>query len=340
MSYDDNYGGGQSGHGSSEYDDRRGYHDRRDVEESEGPRRGHGGDDYGDGRRHERGYEGGRLRDDGYDGHGRQEHHGRDQRGYGGNRDVDDYEQGRQEYGRRGESGYEGGRGEEDYRRRHEGYDGAERSRHGEDRGGDNYQQRRQAVDPAEYGGGGRGNDNYYNSQASYGDEPSRGHAGYGSRHGEDDDFQGALSHAKQNSSDEPDLFSAALGYLSGNKQQIADEDDIDESQAINSYKATYGGEGRGQQHGSETLGAGAAIEALKMFTGEGAGQGGMGSQGAGNSQSQLIGMAMAQAATLFDKQSSEGNVVSFYATLTCCSCFITLTFLEFQKEWVKMSLR
>jgi hypothetical protein len=117
------------------------------------------------------------------------------------------------------------------------------------------------------------------------------------------------LSHAKQNSSDEPDLFSAALGYLSGNKQQIADEDDIDESQAINSYKATYGGEGRGQQHGSETLGAGAAIEALKMFTGEGAGQGGMGSQGAGNSQSQLIGMAMAQAATLFDKQSSEGNV-------------------------------
>ena len=51
------------------------------------------------------------------------------------------------------------------------------------------------------------------------------------------------------------------------------------------------------------------SAEALKMFTGGGAGSGGMGSQGGGNSQSQFVGMAMSEASKLFDQQSAQGNV-------------------------------
>ena len=54
-----------------------------------------------------------------------------------------------------------------------------------------------------------------------------------------------------------------------------------------------------------DTTKAAAAMQALKMFNGGGASanQGG---------QSQFIGMAMAQAAKLFDQQSANGNTVRF----------------------------
>jgi hypothetical protein len=49
-------------------------------------------------------------------------------------------------------------------------------------------------------------------------------------------------------------------------------------------------------------------MQALKMFT-SGSGGGSHGSQGGG--QNAFIGMAMAQAAKLFDQQSAQGNTVS-----------------------------
>ena len=105
-------------------------------------------------------------------------------------------------------------------------------------------------------------------------------------------------------------MFSSALGFLQGNKQQIGNSN-LDESQAVKAHQAVYGGGGQGQQHDSQTMGAGAAMQALKMFSGGGAGSGGQGSQGGGNSQNQFIGMAMGQASKLFDQQSASGNVVS-----------------------------
>ena len=57
----------------------------------------------------------------------------------------------------------------------------------------------------------------------------------------------------------------------------------------------------------------GAAMQALKHFTGGGGGQGqggGLGG-GVGGGQNQFVGMAMAQASKLFDQQSAQGNVVS-----------------------------
>lgn len=172
--------------------------------------------------------------------------------------------------------------------------------------------------DQSEYGGGGRGSDNYYNQQSNYNDAPS-GYQQGGSNYQQsgDNEYEGALSHAHQHSSsggsssDESSLFSSALGFLSGNKQKIAQDDDIDESHAINAHQAMYGEGRHQQQHSSETVGTGAAMEALKRFTGGGSGTGGMGSHGGGNSQNQFIGMAMAQASSLFDQQSSQGKVVS-----------------------------
>jgi hypothetical protein len=76
-------------------------------------------------------------------------------------------------------------------------------------------------------------------------------------------------------------------------------------------HQQLYQQGGGGQQHDANSLGAGAAMQALKMFSGGGAGQGGQGSQGGGNSQSQFIGMAMSQASKLFDQQSANGNVQS-----------------------------
>lgn len=154
----------------------------------------------------------------------------------------------------------------------------------------------------AEYGGGGgRGSDNYYNAN------PSESYT--------DDDRSAALSHAQQHGAsadDDSSIFSHALDFLGGNKTAIAAQNDIDEQAAIGAHQAVYGGGEGGQKHSSETMGAGAALQALKMFTGGSGVGGGSGSHGAGgNSQAKLIGMAMGQASKLWEVQSGKGNVVS-----------------------------
>lgn len=208
-------------------------------------------------------------------------------------------------------------------------YDGS----YGRGGGGSDGRQGYGQQDVSEYGGGGRGSDNYYNQQSSN-NETSSGHQGgfdyqSGSNYQQSghDDYQGALSHAQQHSShnggnpEESNIFANALGFLAGNKHNFSNEN-IDEHQAINAHQAMYGESQHHQQkqHGSETVGAGAALQALKLFTGRGAGAGGHGSHGGGNSQNKLIGLAMAQASSLFDKQSKHGKVVSlprfFHLTL------------------------
>jgi hypothetical protein len=67
------------------------------------------------------------------------------------------------------------------------------------------------------------------------------------------------------------------------------------------------------EQATSSSLGSAAALEALKLFTsGSGSGDDKTKTQSpSDNSQSAFIGLAMAQAAKLFDKQASEGNVAA-----------------------------
>ena len=123
------------------------------------------------------------------------------------------------------------------------------------------------------------------------------------------------MHHAQQqhssSSTNDSSLFSSALGLLSGNKQSLADED-LDEQSAVQAHQQMYGsGGGEGRQHNSESMGAGAAMQALKMFSGGDQGQQHGG--GGGGGQNAFIGMAMGQASKLFDEQQSQGKVVSLF---------------------------
>lgn len=114
----------------------------------------------------------------------------------------------------------------------------------------------------------------------------------------------------KQSGSGESSLFSSALSFLGNNKP---DANDVDEGQLQQSHQQLYQQGGQNQQHDASSLGAGAAMQVFKMFTGGGgssnASSGGSG--GSGGSQSQMIAMAMKEASSLFDNQKQQGNVKS-----------------------------
>lgn len=149
------------------------------------------------------------------------------------------------------------------------------------------------------YGGSAGGN----GGCAGYGN--ASGHGGGSSGYDQDEVINQARRHG---SDDDGNLFSQALSFLGQKKD---DDEDLDEQRMIGAHQQLYGDQSGTRPHDANTLGAAAAMQALKMFTGGGAGAGGMGSQGAGNSQSQLIGIAMAQAARVFDQQSGQGNLAS-----------------------------
>lgn len=91
-----------------------------------------------------------------------------------------------------------------------------------------------------------------------------------------------------------------ALGLLSGNKDKLKNEE-VDEDDAVRQHQKFYGDGGSNEQASSNNVGAAAAMQALKMFSG-GSGQSSQGGQ------NKFIGLAMGQAAQLFDKQQSQGQ--------------------------------
>lgn len=126
-----------------------------------------------------------------------------------------------------------------------------------------------------------------------------------------DDDFNPALSHAQSNqsSSDDGDLFSTALSFLKDRRsnRNDDDDDDLDDDDMIRSHKSLYGG-GDSSEHDSGSVGKGAAIEALKMFTSGGGSSSGSSEGGGGMDKNALIGMAMAQAGKLWEEKQSSGS--------------------------------
>jgi len=102
-------------------------------------------------------------------------------------------------------------------------------------------------------------------------------------------------------------MFSSVLGGLMGKKQQIAHED-VDEQDLVQQHQNFFGG-GNSSNATSGAMGSAAAMQALKMFTG---GQGtAQASTGAGGAQNAFVGMAMGEAAKLFDQQQAQGNTSS-----------------------------
>lgn len=171
-----------------------------------------------------------------------------------------------------------------------------------------------------EYGGGGSSGQNYYDTTADFSDRPSRHdnpeyrdtrYTGpdYSSP---DNEFSSAAHHAQQHHSEDSGLFSTALNFLSERKAQYADPGsyDVDEQHAVQSHQAMYGGDEQ-RTHDSGTVGAGAAMQALKMFTG------GSGGESEGFDKNKLIGLAMAQAGKLWDEKAGSGaNMVCFLGWL------------------------
>jgi len=113
-----------------------------------------------------------------------------------------------------------------------------------------------------QYGGGGGGGQQGSNYNTGGGEQYNRpgGQGSYGGG-SNDNEFNGVMQHAQHHSGGSGDLsmFSSALGYLQGNKQNIQNSS-VDENQAVNAYQAMYGnGSGNGN-YSSETVGAGAAM--------------------------------------------------------------------------------
>ncbi|KAA8648448.1 hypothetical protein EYZ11_000359 [Aspergillus tanneri] len=132
---------------------------------------------------------------------------------------------------------------------------------------------------------------------------------GYNNNNNHDDEFNPAVSHAQaHHSSEDSSLFNSALSFINERKSQYANTNsyDIDESHMVQSHQAMYGGGDQDRRaHDADSLGAGAAMQALKMFTSGSADSSG----GGGTDKNKLIGIAMAQAGKLWDEKNSNGGV-------------------------------
>ncbi|KDR85448.1 hypothetical protein GALMADRAFT_234327 [Galerina marginata CBS 339.88] len=108
-----------------------------------------------------------------------------------------------------------------------------------------------------------------------------------------------AVRTAQEHGSGDSGLFSNALGFVSGNKDQHSEP--IDEERVTNAHKQAYG-DGDAGGLSAHAMGGAAALQVLQKFT-SGGGSG-------GGSQTQLISMAMAEATKLFDQSggAASGN--------------------------------
>ncbi|KAI5799013.1 hypothetical protein EDC01DRAFT_26860 [Geopyxis carbonaria] len=123
-----------------------------------------------------------------------------------------------------------------------------------------------------------------------------------------------AAKHAPEG--EDKSFFASALGMVMGKEKQL-EEEDVDEDEYVNSHKKMYDNHQQEQAADSRSIGAAAAMQALKKFTGgngggshgSSGGMGGMGGMGGGaaGGQNAFIGMAMAECVKLFDSKSSQG---------------------------------
>lgn len=129
-----------------------------------------------------------------------------------------------------------------------------------------------------------------------------------------------ALGHAQSHgggshSEEDNSLFDTALSMLDDRKEHYGSDPDVDEESLMRAHKKMYrkGGHHHDETHDSSTVGEGAAMQALQMFTSGGDSDGGM-------DKNMLIGMAMSQAGTLWEEKNAQGSVVC------SCSCFLSLS--------------
>ncbi|KAJ5404312.1 hypothetical protein N7509_004183 [Penicillium cosmopolitanum] len=123
-------------------------------------------------------------------------------------------------------------------------------------------------------GGNSGASANYYDQNADFRDTRYNGPPSY-SNENQHDDFSSAAHHASQeHSSEDRSFFDSALSFVKERRSEYADTSkyEVDEAHAMNAHQAMYGGGSDERSHDSGTVGAGAAMQALKMFTGGGSG--------------------------------------------------------------------
>ena len=154
-----------------------------------------------------------------------------------------------------------GGRGSDNYYGQSEGSgndnrgEGRHQSGGGYNQGGAGYGS--QGLGQGGYSG--QGGDNYVSGGGGgYGGNYGSGGGGSGYSGGNEDQYSGAVHHATQHGSAEDEsLFSKATSFL-GQHHSRLQNDNIDESQAVNAHQAMYGGgSGGGQPASSQTVGMG-----------------------------------------------------------------------------------
>ncbi|KAI0801094.1 hypothetical protein C8Q74DRAFT_1444828 [Fomes fomentarius] len=127
------------------------------------------------------------------------------------------------------------------------------------------------------------------------------GHSGYGRPDFDEDEVVNTASREGRGDSS---LFSSALGFLKGNKEEH--ERPIDEEDVQRAHRKAYD-EGSPSSLNASSLGSAAALQVLKQFTSGGAEKSG---SNKASSQTQLISLAMAEASKLFDQSggAASGN--------------------------------
>jgi len=115
-------------------------------------------------------------------------------------------------------------------------------------------------------------------------------------------DISNAAQHAANDSGQDSGLFHQAMSHIQN--VQTQGNTDVDEDHIQQAHNQAYN-QNSGSSLGANSMGAAAAMQALKMFTG---GQASGQSSAVGGSQSAMIGMAMSQAAKLFDQSGGSAN--------------------------------
>ncbi|KAF7182940.1 hypothetical protein CNMCM7691_002684 [Aspergillus felis] len=159
-------------------------------------------------------------------------------------------------------------------------------------------------IQDALSGHGHSNNDNYNNNNNNNNNNNRQDN-----RYNDNDEFNPAVRYAEShaNTSDNS-LFTSALSFLNENKHRLSADDDINEQEMIHAHQSLYGGNGGGEsdrRHDSNSVGAGAAMQALKMFTTSSEGE------KSGMDKNAFIGMAMAQAKKMFEEKEASGQVVN-----------------------------
>ncbi|KAK3985364.1 hypothetical protein QBC44DRAFT_374184 [Cladorrhinum sp. PSN332] len=110
------------------------------------------------------------------------------------------------------------------------------------------------------------------------------------------------------NDHDDKTFFKGILNQLSDKKPHL-EEEDIDEEDAISSHRSIFDSSSASSTapSSSSSLGSAAALQALKLFNSSPDTP----APADPKAQNAFVGLAMAQAAKLFDQQASEGKVSS-----------------------------